>query len=137
MRALTPDDQPGLLGPAGQINPVGDLTDLTVLALGSVLVKRGDPGVLGGSAGSPRGPARSAHSQPRTADSPHGSNRYCTLWANAIPPLRVAALRSPHAVAPSDASSTTYTSWDGEEGSGNNELKAALGRHGIAWLASR
>ena len=35
VRALTPDDQPGALGPAGQIDVLGDLSDLAVLALAS------------------------------------------------------------------------------------------------------
>src|ERR1035437_8778416 len=44
VRTLAPDDQPGPLRPAGQIDRVGDLTDLAVLARRAVLVKRWDPG---------------------------------------------------------------------------------------------
>ena len=40
VRALTPHDQPGSLRPGGELDAVGDLGDLAVLALGSVLVKR-------------------------------------------------------------------------------------------------
>jgi hypothetical protein len=46
VRTLAPDDQPGPLRPAGQIDHVGDLTDLAVVARRGVLVKRWDPGVL-------------------------------------------------------------------------------------------
>ena len=47
VRTLTPHDQPAALGPGGQIDHVGDLTDLAVLALTAVLVERRDPRVLG------------------------------------------------------------------------------------------
>jgi hypothetical protein len=47
VRTLTPHDQPGALGPGGQINHVGDLTDLAVLTLAAVLVEREDPCILG------------------------------------------------------------------------------------------
>jgi hypothetical protein len=43
MRALTPHDQPGSLGPAGEIDALGNLRDLAVLPIAAVLVKRRDP----------------------------------------------------------------------------------------------
>src|SRR5215212_9532740 len=47
VRALAPHDQPGSLGPGGQIDAGGDLGDLAVGALGAVLVERRNPSVLG------------------------------------------------------------------------------------------
>jgi hypothetical protein len=47
VRTLTPHDQPGALGPSGQINHVGDLDDLAVFAGRAILVERHDPGVFG------------------------------------------------------------------------------------------
>jgi hypothetical protein len=40
MRALTPDQEPGSGGPGRQVEPLGDLADLPVGALGAGLVKR-------------------------------------------------------------------------------------------------
>ena len=47
VRTLTPHDQPAALRPGGQINHLGDLTDLAVLPLAAVLVERDNPRVLG------------------------------------------------------------------------------------------
>ena len=46
VRALAPDDQSDPVAPGGQIDGVGDLRDLTVVAHGAVLVQRRNPGVL-------------------------------------------------------------------------------------------
>jgi hypothetical protein len=48
VRALAGDDQPRSLRPGGQIDAVGDLYDVPVLALASVLVEHRNPGILEG-----------------------------------------------------------------------------------------
>ena len=47
MRALPTNDHPGISGPGGQVEQVGDLGDLPVLARLPVLVERRLPGILG------------------------------------------------------------------------------------------
>ena len=47
MWSLAPDDQPRPLRPGGQIDAVGDLCHLAVVALGAVLVERRNPSICG------------------------------------------------------------------------------------------
>jgi len=47
VRPLAPHDQPGSPRPGGQLDHVGDLGDLAVVALAAVLIERWNPGILG------------------------------------------------------------------------------------------
>ena len=47
VRTLTPDDHPGPFRPGAEVEQVGDLHDLTVLALRAVLIERRNPSVIG------------------------------------------------------------------------------------------
>ena len=46
VRPLAPHDQPNALAPGRQVDPLGDLRHLAVVALGAVRVQRRDPRVL-------------------------------------------------------------------------------------------
>jgi hypothetical protein len=56
MGSLAADDQPCSLGPAGEVNAIGDLSDLGALALGSVAVDRALPSSFGRLADRPAHP---------------------------------------------------------------------------------
>ena len=75
VRALAPDDQPAALTPGGQIDAIGDLGDLPVLALRERPGLTREPTRPWESPGPRRGRGRSARSRPRTACRHHGSNR--------------------------------------------------------------
>ena len=80
MRALASDDHPRAVGPAGQVQVLGELTDLPVGAGRDRLDRASRPSSAGGSGGSLSGRSRSGHSQPRTRFAHRGTSPKARDW---------------------------------------------------------